>query len=151
MASFIPSRLKEREEARRATQEQRKAERKEGKRVEETSDHFNQELEAKKNSKNIIIWCVVCGGRAFTKLNAFLVIRSLLDDANTLPKGDLPSHFEKISSEAQLLQKYISDSTVFITAYDLKTAQQVLILWVWSWLIGWDITNGPVYCGCGHG
>ncbi len=61
MASFIPSRLKEREEARRATQEQRKAERKEGKRVEETSDHFNQELEAKKNSKNIIIWCVVEG------------------------------------------------------------------------------------------
>lgn len=42
-----------------------------------------------------------------------------------MAKEDLPSHFDKISSECQDLQKLISDATIYLTDYDKKNAQQV--------------------------
>lgn len=58
----------------------------------------------------------------------YLVITGLLEEADGVAKGDLPSHFEKISAECRLLQKFVSDSTVFLTSYDLRNSQRVSII-----------------------
>ena len=58
-------------------------------------------------------------------MNMSVAIVDLLDQAADLDKKDLPPHFEKLSTELRSLQKYVSDSTVFLTSYDFKIAQKV--------------------------
>lgn len=55
----------------------------------------------------------------------FAAIMCLLSEAEELSKTELPLHFDKISSECQNLQKFVSDSVLFITGYDKKIAQKV--------------------------
>lgn len=54
-----------------------------------------------------------------------VVISSLLEEAEGLPKSEIQSHFAKISSECQSIQKLVSDSTLFLSKFDLRTAQDV--------------------------
>ena len=41
---------------------------------------------------------------------------------------ELKKHFDTIASEVQSLQKFVSDSTLFLTAYDIRNSQQVWLL-----------------------
>lgn len=97
----VYTRLRERQEARVSALEQKRSQEQGGKREEETSEFFIQQLEARKNA-----------------------ITSLLSEADSVAKAELPVHFEKISSECQNIQKLVSDSTVFLTSWDLKTSQK---------------------------
>ena len=54
-------------------------------------------------------------------------IEALLQAAATLPKNELPDHFECISKEMQALQKFVSDSATFLSSYDLRSSQQVIL------------------------
>lgn len=51
-SASVPSRLREREEARRLVIEKRRAEKQDQRRPEETAEHFAVELEAKKDGKS---------------------------------------------------------------------------------------------------
>lgn len=100
--SSVESRLRQRDESRKAALEEKKAKREAGQRKEETSDYFIQQ---------------------FARQKAAIV--DLLKVASTLPKDQLMPHFDNISTEVQALQKFVSDSTSFLTAYDLQSSQQV--------------------------
>ena len=100
--SSLESRLRERNEIRKAAIEQRRAEREAGQRQEETADYYIQEFARKKAA-----------------------IVELLESADTLPKGQLTVHFDHVSEELQNLKKFVSDSTVFLTSFDLKSSQRV--------------------------
>lgn len=100
--SSLESRLRERNESRKAALEQRRAEREAGQRHEETADYYIQEFARKKAA-----------------------IVELLESAGTLPKDQLTAHFDHVSEELQSLKKFVSDSTVFLTSFDLKSSQQV--------------------------
>ena len=54
-------------------------------------------------------------------------IEELLSVAGGVGKDGLGKHFDSISSSCQELQKLISDSTVFLTPYDIRTSQQVCV------------------------
>ena len=100
--SSVESRLRERDESRKAAIEQKKAEREAGRRQEETSDYYMQEFARKKTA-----------------------IVSLLDSAARVPKDQLIAHFDHVSSELQALQKFVSNSTLFLASYDLRGSQLV--------------------------
>lgn len=100
--SSLESRLRERNESRKAALEQRRAEREAGQRQEETADYYIQEFARRKT-----------------------VIIELLESAGALPKEQLTAHFDRVSEELQSLKKFVSDSTVFLTSFDLKSSQQV--------------------------
>ena len=102
--SRVETRLREREETRKAALEQKKAEREAGQRQEETADYYLHEFAGKKAA-----------------------IVDLLDSAGGLPKDELTAHFDRISAELQTLQKFVSDSTLFLTSYDLRSSQQVYL------------------------
>lgn len=101
----METRLREREECRKAALEHKKAEREAGQRQEETADYYLHEFAGKKAA-----------------------IVDLLDSAGGLPKDELTAHFDRISAELQILKKFVSDSTLFLTSYDLRNSQQVLLL-----------------------
>ena len=101
--SSVESRLRERDESRKAALEQRRAEREAGQRHEETADYYIQEYARKKAA-----------------------IVDLLESASALRKEQLTAHFDRVSEELQSLKKFVSDSTVFLTSFDLKSSQQVL-------------------------
>ena len=61
----------------------------------------------------------------FTIASLSAAVCSLLEVAENLPKEQLPSHFEKVNSECQILRKYLSDSSLFLSKYVLKLAQEV--------------------------
>lgn len=100
--SRVEIRLREREESRKAAIEQKKAEREAGQRQEETSDFYLREFSRKKAA-----------------------IVGLFDSASDLSKDQLTAHFNQISGELQTLQKFVSDSTLFLTSFDLRNSQQV--------------------------
>ena len=100
--SSLESRLRERNESRKAAIEQKRAEREAGQRPEETADYYLQEFARKKAS-----------------------IGELLESASALPKDQLTAHFNDVSEELQCLKKFVSDSTVFLTSFDLKSSQRV--------------------------
>lgn len=45
--------------------------------------------------------------------------------ADSLDKEALPVHFEELFSRCSDIQKLISDSSLFLSAYDIRIAQQV--------------------------
>jgi hypothetical protein len=66
-------------------------------------------------------------------LHAFLVrIKTYLSDANGKLDGvaglgaeELADFFDKLSAQTQLMQKFLTDSTFFLPAYDIRTCQEV--------------------------
>lgn len=52
-----------------------------------------------------------------------LVSLNLLDTA--LSKNDLSTEFDKITKKIQSLQKYVSDSAMFLPSYDMRRAQEI--------------------------
>ena len=48
--------------------------------------------------------------------------------AEDVAQCELKKHFDTIASEVQSLQKFVSDSTLFLTAYDIRNSQQVWLL-----------------------
>ena len=99
--SDIQARLKFRNDERKAAAYQKKQERDDGRTDAETSDHFSKECASRRTR-----------------------IEALLQAAATLPKNELPDHFECISKEMQALQKFVSDSATFLSSYDLRSSQQ---------------------------
>ena len=100
--SSLENRLRERNESRKAAIEQKRAEREAGQRQEETADYYLQEFARKKAA-----------------------IVELLESAGSLPKDQLTAHFDHVSEELQSLKKFVSDSSVFLTSFDLKSSQRV--------------------------
>ena len=47
--------------------------------------------------------------------------------AAALPSDQLTAHFDLISKATQSLQKYVSDSTVFLVKFELRSAQNQLV------------------------
>lgn len=95
--------MREREAARRAAQEQRREERARESRPEESLGYFNQQFSARKTA-----------------------IEAMLLEADSLLRDQLPSHFERLFTEYHALQKFTSDSALFLTSYDLRSSQQLM-------------------------
>ncbi|KAJ3658727.1 hypothetical protein Zmor_010451 [Zophobas morio] len=51
-------------------------------------------------------------------------IENLLMHSNTIEKHVLPDHFNDISKEILLLQKYVANSNIFLRSYDIKKCQE---------------------------
>lgn len=54
-------------------------------------------------------------------------IEDLLEIAKSVPKDGLPEHFDLISKDCHSLQRLVSDATLYLTAFELRTAQEVHI------------------------
>ncbi|RZC40374.1 TBCC domain containing protein [Asbolus verrucosus] len=61
-----------------------------------------------------------------TFTNKRLDIENLLERSNHLEKTMLPDHFNTISKEILLLQKYVASSNIFLRSYDIKKCQESL-------------------------
>ena len=129
------ARLREREEARRAAQEQRRRERERESREEETAGHFSREFSAKKfgtppchmrHYSDFSLTCFRCGGACLTlPPPPPPAIEALLSSTADQPQDGLSALFDKMASECQALQKFVSDSSLFLASYDLRNSQQV--------------------------
>lgn len=53
-------------------------------------------------------------------------IEDLLTQSNNLDKAVLPEHFDTISKEILLLQKYVANSNIFLRSYDIKKCHESL-------------------------
>ena len=69
-------------------------------------------------------------------------IEELLSGAEDVPQEQLPAHFDSLSTQCHALQKFLSDSTLFLTSYELRTSQQVEI----DTQIHGEIDNSPLKC-----
>ena len=49
----------------------------------------------------------------------------MLSSAAEIPRDQVQQRFHEIANEVQALQKYLTDSTLFLTAYDVRTSQEV--------------------------
>ena len=129
----VRARLREREEARRAAQEQRRRERERESREEETAGHFSREFSAKKfgtppcHHSDFSLTCFRCGGACLTlpPPPPPPAIEALLSSTAEQPQDGLSALFDKMASECQALQKFVSDSSLFLASYDLRNSQQV--------------------------
>ena len=54
-----------------------------------------------------------------------IAIEDLLEEAKSLPVNELPGHFDVISKKCQSLQRLVSDATLYLASFELKTAQEV--------------------------
>ncbi len=120
-SSDFPTRLLEREEARKQAVEKRKAEKLEERGEEETAVYFTAQLDEKKASgcfyffvKALLKWCVCHTG-----------IEESLNNASNVAKADLPAYFDDVFTKCMEVQTLISNSSIFLSAYDLKAAQKV--------------------------
>ena len=125
-STSLASRLKEREEVRYKAVEKRKATRKGEQRLEETSEHFTSLVEAKKNGMSLTFYGV---SECQMEINVFvllsLAISCSLELAESLAKDELPAHFENVFSQCSDIQKLISDSSLFLSSYNVRIAQKV--------------------------
>ncbi|XP_043917838.1 tubulin-specific chaperone C [Protopterus annectens] len=53
-------------------------------------------------------------------------IDAMLQSCCSIPKADLPMHFEAMTVKLQQLQKFLNDSVMFLPSYDLRQAQDAL-------------------------
>ena len=53
-------------------------------------------------------------------------IMKLFNNLDSVAKPDLPQQFDNLSQKTQLLQKYVSDSSMFLPSYDVRRAQEIL-------------------------
>jgi len=60
-----------------------------------------------------------------------LDIESQLSNASNIKQEELQLYLDKVSTAIQQLQKLVTDSTMFLTPYDLRTSQQVCIFTVY--------------------
>merc|ERR1719285_447501 len=53
-------------------------------------------------------------------------IENMIKKSHSLPKNDLPEHFNVISKETLLLQKYVAASNLFLHNYFLQKCQNII-------------------------
>ena len=53
-------------------------------------------------------------------------IEALLSSVSEQPQDGLSAHFDKMAAECQALLKFVSDSSLFLASYDLRSSQKVL-------------------------
>lgn len=53
-------------------------------------------------------------------------IESQLSKSEQIPKNGLVEHFDSVSSQLSKLQKYVSESTMFLSSYEVTKAQQTM-------------------------
>lgn len=58
----------------------------------------------------------------------YTAIEDLLESAKSLPKDSLAGHFDLIAKDCHSLQRLVSDATLYLTAFELRTAQEVCII-----------------------
>lgn len=56
------------------------------------------------------------------------VIVESLNKASSVDKTDLPTYFDDIFAKFADVQKLISNSSIFLSSYDIKAAQKVCLL-----------------------
>lgn len=56
----------------------------------------------------------------------YKTITDLLDTAESVPLLSLPGHFDKIKREILILKKYLFESKVFLTMYEVRKAQEAI-------------------------
>ncbi len=67
----------------------------------------------------------------------------LLENSSSVPRDKLSGYFDELALKCQDLQKHVSDSVLFLTAYSLGHYQQVRVCVQWSPL---SIPPVPLYC-----
>ncbi|XP_074660584.1 tubulin-specific chaperone C-like [Tubulanus polymorphus] len=55
-----------------------------------------------------------------------LKVESLLEECESLSKPALTNHFDKLTVSVQNLQKFLTDSTVFLPSYEVQAAQKAI-------------------------
>ena len=55
-----------------------------------------------------------------------------MSDASNVKQDELQLFFDEVNTAIQQLQKLVTDSTLFLTSYDLRTSQQVCACTVYS-------------------
>lgn len=58
----------------------------------------------------------------------------LFDGSGDVPREKLSAYFDELSLKCQDLQKYVSGSVHFLTAYNLGQYQQVVFVWVYEYV-----------------
>lgn len=61
-----------------------------------------------------------------------LEIESQLSNASNVKQDELQLFFDEVNTAIQQLQKLVTDSTLFLTSYDLRTSQHVCACTVYS-------------------
>lgn len=147
-------RQRERDEARKAAVVARRLEKEKESRTEETSEYFTEHFSLQKTGtcvcfllSSLQLWsralkCLHC--QLFRRLcyhtrNVYniygiimllsfgIAIEGLLEIAKSLPKDGLSEHFDLISKDCHSLQRLVSDATLYLTSFELRTAQEVYI------------------------
>ncbi|XP_015928252.1 tubulin-specific chaperone C [Parasteatoda tepidariorum] len=99
----VVDKLVQRSEARVAEMERKKCEKDNRTSVYEQTDYFNVTFNYQKQ-----------------------LIETMLMNATNVDKSNLISYFDKVVKSIQELQKFLSDSTLFLPTYDIKKGQEAL-------------------------
>lgn len=100
---LVRERLQRREEERMALIEKKRTEKENTSVINENTSYFTE---------------------TFTQ--AKVELQAKFDESKYVDKSSLPDHFASISNLLQQLQKYMSDSVMFLPSYDIRVAQGVL-------------------------
>ena len=109
--------------------------------------------------------CCTGDGKPTVSLCHYAAIEGLLVTAKGIPPEHLPVHFDLISKECHTLQRLVSDATLYLTSFELKSAQEVccvcmcanvhanILLEIWTFEKFWLPSNSQqmyvhVVCGC---
>lgn len=60
-------------------------------------------------------------------------IEEKLDSTGAVSKSELPNHFDTLMLLVQKLQKYLTDSTMFIPTFELQKSQQIISKYIGHW------------------
>ena len=99
----VLNRLQKRDEERLTDLEKRKEEKDSNTSVNETLDFFLYKFEVSKTE-----------------------IDSLLDKSDSVEKEMMSSHFADIQGEYEALQRFVTDSTLYLPAYEIRKAQDII-------------------------
>ena len=101
--TLVAGKLQKRYDARVAEVQKRKEEREEATAEHENVDYFSEN---------------------FSK--AVDDMKKQLESTSEVPKKDLQHHFDALSVSLQKLQKFVTESTIFLPAYDIQKCQEVV-------------------------
>ena len=63
----------------------------------------------------------------------------MLDSTSRISSDNLKDHFDNMTCSVQSLQKFLSDSALFLPSYSIRTSQQVCITSLTGILIKVDV------------
>ena len=117
MSGEVTERLRLRDEARRTALDEQRLEKEKITVEEHTTTYYIEQFSKKRIS--------IEGMCSSFNIHFNNALSDMLSGATEVPRDQLQQHFHQIACDVQALQKYLTDSTLFLTAYEVRTSQQV--------------------------